>query len=465
MTTAPSGDCGAHPERRNSHFSQHGQASSAADLACVDIMQSTGDSSVVEAGSPGALMLAAMPADVSEDVELLARRFGSAGRSLYAVGGTVRNHLLEEQIGADGDLDFASDATPDETKSLLAKDAESLWPQGEKYGTIAAIINGRSYEITTLRAESYQPDRRQPDVHWVTEIGADLERRDFTVNAVAVRFPGGELVDPFDGAADLAAGVLRTPLEPQITFSEDPLRMIRAARFMAQLQMRPDTATEAAVHEMADRIEIVASERIMPEIDKLLACDAPSDGLRLLWHSGILEQVLKGPLGDAETVIGRVAAGHGVDERTALLLSDVENLSVERLMRCRWPSSRARHAIASLSAARSAVGHPPVSDAELRRWEHSAGEAADTAAAAAEAMGAAGLRTRRASLAARGQRTGRLPLDGGQIMTLLSIPAGPDIGRAKQALTEAMIIHGPMGRKNAEGWLRQWASQQRLNAG
>ncbi|NBN89556.1 MAG: CCA tRNA nucleotidyltransferase [Actinobacteria bacterium] len=187
------------------------------------------------------------------------------------------------------DFDATTDARPEETKKIIAGWADAVWTQGERFGTIGAKKDGRVYEITTHRAEAYSPDSRKPDVAFADAIDADLSRRDFTVNAMALELTGTEpsLIDPFNGAADLIARVLRTPLSPEESFSDDPLRMLRAARFIAALNLTPDTALVAAVKNMAERLEIVSRERIQAEIDRLIVLDHPTAGLWFLVDTGL----------------------------------------------------------------------------------------------------------------------------------------------------------------------------------
>ena len=240
-------------------------------------------------------------APVLRELDPVAERFRAAGHQLYLVGGTVRD-LLVDSGRSDYDLDLTTDARPPEIKACLEGWADAIWSQGEKFGTIGAHkidpVTGetRVYEITTFRAEAYTDDSRKPHVVFADEIEADLSRRDFTVNAMALDLTAGsdtpELVDPFEGAVDLVQRVLRTPLGPEISFSDDPLRMLRAARFIARYQLQPSEQLIAAVHEMAPRLEIVSAERISDELDKLMVVDHPADGLWFLVDTGLAEQFL-----------------------------------------------------------------------------------------------------------------------------------------------------------------------------
>ena len=227
---------------------------------------------------------------VAETAEL-ASRFDTAGHRLYLVGGVVRDAVLG-RLRDDGDLDFTTDALPDDTERLVADLADAVWTQGRRFGTIGMRVAGRTIEITTHRAEAYHADSRHPDVVFADAIEADLSRRDFTVNAMAIRLPDLTLVDPFDGVGDLGAYRLRTPLAPEQSFSDDPLRMLRAARFMAGYGLAPDQALFDAVVALRSRLDIVSDERIRDELDKLLAVEDPTEGLWFLVNTGLAEEFL-----------------------------------------------------------------------------------------------------------------------------------------------------------------------------
>jgi poly(A) polymerase len=227
---------------------------------------------------------------VLAELRPLADRFVAAGHSVYLVGGTVRDLLLGRPIV--GDYDLTTDARPPEIKRLIADWADAVWTQGERFGTIGARKGDRSYEITTHRAEAYHPDSRKPDVAFADAIESDLSRRDFTVNAMALSLPDPHLVDPFDGAADLAASRLRTPLSAAESFTDDPLRMLRAARFVAGYELHPVDALTDAISDLRGRLEIVSAERIRDELDKLLTVEHPSAGLWLLVNTGLCDEFL-----------------------------------------------------------------------------------------------------------------------------------------------------------------------------
>ena len=233
---------------------------------------------------------------VLEATRPIAERFHAAGKRIFLVGGPVRDGIAGRpgglEPGAEVDIDLTTDATPDEIELLVSDLSDAMWNQGKRFGTIGLMRQGRRFEITTHRAEAYVPESRKPEVQFGRDIETDLSRRDFTVNAMALSLPGLELVDPFDGIADLAAKRLRTPLEPEVSFSDDPLRMLRAARFIAGYGLAPDAALVAAVESMRSRLEIVSRERIRDELDKLLLLPSPAAGLWFLVNTGLAEEFL-----------------------------------------------------------------------------------------------------------------------------------------------------------------------------
>ena len=232
-------------------------------------------------------------APVLAELEQVTARFRTAGKRLYLVGGTVRD-LLSGIVLDVNDFDFTTDARPPEIKRLLEGWADAIWTQGERFGTIGAKRGERVYEITTHRAEIYADDSRKPEVTFADEIEADLSRRDFTVNAMALELTSETptLVDPFGGAADLATRTLRTPLSPEISFGDDPLRMLRAARFLAGKNLQPVPELVEAVKSMHGRLSIVSAERIRDELDKLITVEHPSAGLFFLVDTGLADEFL-----------------------------------------------------------------------------------------------------------------------------------------------------------------------------
>ncbi len=229
-------------------------------------------------------LLAATP-----DLVELAERLSSAGHEVALVGGSVRDAV---RLGRAADLDLATSAHPEEVLALVSGWAEAVWDVGIAFGTVGARRAGHDYEITTYRCDSYDRATRKPDVTYGTSLEEDLLRRDFTMNAMAVRLPGGQFVDPFDGLRDLAAGLLRTPATPAASFADDPLRMMRAARFVAQLGVQVDPEVRRAMAGMADRIGMVSAERVRDELSKLVLSSRPRAGLEVLVSTGLADRVL-----------------------------------------------------------------------------------------------------------------------------------------------------------------------------
>lgn len=222
----------------------------------------------------------------------LAERFAAAGHRLYLVGGSVRDAIVLTEGLPERDYDLTTDAHPDDTERILRGWADAVWLQGKRFGTVGAAKAGRTFEITTHRAEAYDPASRKPEVAFGDSIEVDLSRRDFTVNAMALSIPDLELIDPFGGLSDLAGTRLRTPIDPHASFADDPLRMLRAARFIAGLGLVPDDDLVAAVRAMHERLAIVSPERIRDELDKLLVVARPSPGLWFLVDTGLAAHFL-----------------------------------------------------------------------------------------------------------------------------------------------------------------------------
>ncbi len=219
----------------------------------------------------------------------LGKRFGDAGFELSLVGGPVRDAFLGRKAP---DLDFTTDAKPDEILKILKPFVDSHWDIGREFGTIGAKVGEDQIEITTYRADKYEPESRKPEVAFGIDLNEDLFRRDFTINSMALRLPSNTFVDPFNGLQDLLAGVIRTPGKPEDSFSDDPLRMMRAARFASQLGFEIEPATFDAMVSMASRIEIISAERVREEIVKLMLGANPRKGLTALVDSGLAELVL-----------------------------------------------------------------------------------------------------------------------------------------------------------------------------
>ncbi|MGO1560739.1 MAG: CCA tRNA nucleotidyltransferase [Actinomycetaceae bacterium] len=230
-------------------------------------------------------VLAALPRPVME----LAETFVAAGEEIALVGGPVRDAFL----GTDPkDIDLTTSATPERTEAILKDWGATTWDMGREFGTIGGARGGLDVEITTYRTDEYEVGSRKPVVAFGDSLDGDLSRRDFTVNAMAVRLPGLELVDPHGGLADLAAGLLRTPVTAEQSFDDDPLRIMRAARFASQLGFAVEQDVREAMERMAGRLEIVSAERVRAEIERLLVGGHPRAGLELMVETGVADVVL-----------------------------------------------------------------------------------------------------------------------------------------------------------------------------
>jgi len=389
--------------------------------------------------------------------------FAAAGRRLYLVGGLVRD-LYGGTALDEVDLDFTTDAPPAEVKAAMGPIAEALWTQGERFGTIAAKVGGRLIEITTHRAEAYDPESRKPAVVFADDVLVDLSRRDFTINALAIELTAGtpRLIDPFDGVGDLRSQVLRTPLQPSESFSDDPLRMMRAARFVARLGVVPAPDVVAAMTAMNARLDVVSHERVRDELDKLLGVADPRSGLELLVTTGLadrcLPELVDGPI-DAV-----VAARPDAHFRLAVLLAGHGESAARHRLRSLRHSGQVVDRVARLvSVASSVGGHGPVwTDGELRRLAHRAGaHLADVV----ELLGLVGLpntavaalRSALADLATRDDLDDLRPaLDGQQVMEILGLSPGRDVGAALEFLQQVRFDDGMVDRDTAVRLVSDW---------
>jgi poly(A) polymerase len=448
---------------------------------------------------------------VSETREL-ADRFAAAGFRLYLVGGVVRDAILG-RLTDNRDLDFTTNATPDEIEVVIAPWADAVWSQGKRFGTIGAKRGDRTYEITTHRAEAYTPDSRKPDVQFSESIESDLSRRDFTVNAMALRLGDNlELVDPYDGVGDLARSRLRTPLSPDESFTDDPLRMLRAARFIAGYGLIPDDGLVEAVGRLHGRLEIVSPERIRDELDKLVQVPEPSEGLWFLIRTHLADEFLpelpalgleQDPIHRHKDVLAHTIA---VVEKTtphrilrlAALFHDVgkpktrsigpngvsfhhhevvgARMTRDRMRALRY-SSEDIDAVTRLVELhlRFHTYKMGWTDSAVRRYVRDAGPLLELlneltrcdcttrnqrrAAELGRRMD--DLQHRIAELRAQEELDAIRPdLDGRDVMTILGVPPGPVIGRALDYLLELRLDEGPLGREVAERRLREWWESQ-----
>ncbi len=449
--------------------------------------------------------------DATEEV---GRRFAAAGRSLYLVGGSVRDALFPGPAGTaePHDLDLTTDALPAEIERLVRGWADDIWTQGERYGTIGCRKGDQVYEITTHRAEVYVPESRKPEVTFGDDVVVDLSRRDFTINALALRLPDMELIDPFDGLGDLAAGRLRTPLDPEISFGDDPLRMLRAARFAARFSLEPDPALTAAVERMHGRLSIVSAERIRDELDKIVLVDVPSVALWFVVRTGLAGDFLP----ELPGLALEQDPIHRHKDVLAHTLAVVDKTSPNRLLRLAAlfhdvgkPRTRAitdggvsfhHHEVVGARMTRtrmealrySAADVDTVvrlvelhlrfhtyrlgwTDKAVRRYVRDAGEHLDllneltrcdcTTRNAAKARALARrmdeLEARIAELGEQEELKALRPdLDGNQVMALLGIEPGRAIGEALDFLMELRLDEGPLGEEEAARRLQAWWAER-----
>lgn len=451
---------------------------------------------------------------VLEPVRPLAERFSDAGHRLYLVGGVVRDLLADRPVAERNDLDLTTDALPAEVKRIVGPVATSLWTQGEKFGTIGCTIGGETFEITTHRAEAYHPDSRRPEVTFSTEIDADLSRRDFTVNAMALEVTSADptLIDPFDGVADLYAKVLRTPIEPAESFSDDPLRMMRAARFIASFELEPVPELVRAVASMTDRLEIVSAERIRDELCKLVVVPDPSPGLWFLHDSGLADVFLpelpamrleQDPIHRHKDVLAHTIAVVAksppqLTVRLAALFHDVAKPKTRsigpngvsfhhhevvgaRMTRDRMRALRFSNEMVD-DVSRLVYLHLRFhtyqmgwSDAAVRRFVRDAGSLLEELLALtrsdcttrnrrkAEALERRidDLEERIDALTAEEELASLRPdLDGAQVMAHLGVAPGPLVGRALAHLLELRLDEGPMDESAALAALDRWWAEQ-----
>ncbi len=260
----------------------------------------------------GVRVMASLPSEVSQVAELFVRR----GEEIALVGGPVRDAFLGETAS---DLDLATSAHPEVTEEIVRGWADAVWTVGREFGTIACRKGDKQIEITTYRTETYEENSRKPAVEYGKTLEGDLSRRDFTVNAMAMRLPQMALVDPFDGLEDLAAGILRTPVSAVQSFRDDPLRMMRAARFTAQLGLDVDLEVMEAMSAEAPRLEIVSAERIRGELERLLISPRPRRGLELMVYTGVAQYVFP-ELSDLVSTVDEHGRHKDVYEHTLTVL-------------------------------------------------------------------------------------------------------------------------------------------------
>ena len=447
----------------------------------------------------------------------LAAAFKEKGFRLALVGGPVRDAILG-RLG--NDLDFTTDAHPLETKKILKGWAENIWDTGIAFGTVAGKRGDTTVEVTTYRSEKYNEDSRNPDVEYGDSIEGDLSRRDFTINSMALELTTEtpEFIDPFNGIDDLAKKIIRTPSLAEQSFSDDPLRMMRAARFAAQLEFTLDEDVITAMRDMAGRISIISAERIREEFIKLLLSPTPRIGITILVESGIAAIVLpeipqlqlevdehhhhKDVYEHSITVLEQAIAqedrlgGVNLILRLAALLHDIgkpktrnliagggvsfhhhevvgARLAKKRLKELRFDNEtiEAVETLVALHLRFHGYGEGEWTDSAVRRYVRDAGDLlvhlhvltrADCTtrnAKKAERLSQIydSLEARIAVLMEQEELSKIRPdLDGAQVMALLDIAPGAQVGKALDFLMELRMEHGPLGQERAEAELKQW---------
>ncbi|MGI5339012.1 CCA tRNA nucleotidyltransferase [Streptomyces sp. CA-181903] len=460
---------------------------------------------------------------VSPVADDLAQRFRAAGFTLALVGGSVRDALLG-RLG--NDLDFTTDARPDDVLKIVRPWADTVWEVGIAFGTVGCRKSGFDLEITTYRSEAYDRTSRKPEVSYGDSIEEDLVRRDFTVNAMAVALPEKEFIDPHNGLEDLAARVLRTPGTPEESFSDDPLRMMRAARFAAQLDFEVAPEVVTAMEEMAGRLEIVSVERVRDELNKLVLSDHPRKGLRLMVDTGLAALVLPelpalrlerdehhrhkdvyehsltvlDQAIDLEAPRGEPGGGPDLTLRLAALLHDIgkprtrrfekdgrvsfhhhevvgAKMTKSRMTKLKYPNELVKDVsrLVELHLRFHGYGTGEWTDSAVRRYVRDAGPLLDRLhkltrsdcttrnKRKAQALSQAydGLERRIADLQQKEQLDAIRPdLDGNDIMRILDIAPGPQVGKAYQHMLELRLENGPMEHDEAVAALKEWWAAQ-----
>jgi len=436
----------------------------------------------------------------------LSEIFNRAGEEIYLVGGSVRDAFLERPLE---DFDFATSARPERIANLLEAWADSVYKLGEAFGTIAAQKDGHRIEITTFREEIYRDDSRKPTVTFSENIETDLSRRDFTVNAIALTLPQLKPIDPYDGLVDLADHTLRTPLDPEIAFGDDPLRMLRLFRFHAMLGFAPDESAIEAVRGMASRLEIISSERIRDELSKLMVAPAPGAALGMIVDTGLAEYFLpelpmlameQDPHHRHKDVLAHTLAV--VDKsspdlvlRLASLLHDVgkpdtrefgprgvafhhhevvgARMARRRLRELRYPKEIVddvgQLVFLHLRPHTLKLGW---TDSAVRRYVRDAGPLLErlnelvrcdvtTANKRRERTIKSGIDELEERIEELSQKEElsrlRAPIDGNEVMAYLAIEPGPRIGEIMKILLEKRIDEGPYSKRDAFETAREWA--------
>ena len=443
----------------------------------------------------------------------LARLFAAAGHDLYLVGGSVRDALLDRP---NADLDFTTGARPAEIEEIVAPWAADLYLAGKTYGTVGAIRDGCVHEITTFRSEIYRDESRKPEVTYSEDIEEDLARRDFTVNAMALRIPVTddhvpEMVDPHGGLVDLHQALLRTPLAPEVAFGDDPLRMLRLFRFVSSLGFTPDEQALDAVHRMRRRLEIVSAERIKSEFDRLMIGEHVGPALWGLVETGLADEFIPelpalsleaDPVHHHKDVLAHTIAvvektSPRLELRLAALFHDIGKPATRefgpggvsfhhhevvgaRMTRRRMKDLRyAKQTTENVSRLVFLHMRPHTyrmgwTDSAVRRYVRDAGpQLADLNELVRCDVTTRNKRRERAITRRIDELEERIselreqeeldalrpPIDGNQVMEYLGIDPGPDVGRIMRMLYERRIEEGPFGEAEAYAMLDAWSAQ------
>ena len=401
--------------------------------------------------------------DLVHRVGTLSERFVAAGWGFFVVGGVVRDLFLGKRSG---DIDITTDAHPGETASILGDWGEAVWDQGARFGTIGARRGDIVVEVTTHRSEQYEQTSRKPQVKFSSEIEDDLARRDFTVNSMAIEFPSWRLVDPFNGREHLEKGVLSTPLGPRTAFSEDPLRMLRAARFTAGYGLAPDEEVEEAITDIAERLAIVSKERINDEMSKFLVVDKPGAGVSLLQRTGLMKQIF--PKASNFEVIRPdvldLVQPDLVTRWASLLWPVAGNAELVRslLSDLRVSKSISSQVAGIVDASQRLTQAVDVSPSSIRRALHAIRPNTASAVALLEAYGQAPsdevLVAMHRLEAEEGTQRFEVPLDGFEVAELIG-KEGPDVGTTLSRLMDHRLDSGPLSKEEAIALVLDWKTK------
>ena len=406
--------------------------------------------------------------DLCVAVSPVADRFLANRFQLYLVGGVVRDRLLG--VDRTPDLDLTTDAPPERIRELVDGVADTVWLQGERFGTVGIRLGDLTMEITTHRSEAYMGDSRKPVVRFSTDLYEDLARRDFTVNAMAVEVAERSLHDPHDGRGDLGRGILRTPLSPEESFSDDPLRMLRAARFVARYGLVPAEGLVGAARSLVGRMAIVSAERIRDELFRLLEVEDPSPGVHLLAEIGLLDGLLPEvaalDVGERNQALEVVATATDDPVLRLAVLAQSAGGMASRLVDLRLSGTDVRRIAVLVDGADQIVEGSTDgswSDEEVRRLAVAVGPSLDPVLDFVDLVG-----VETGDLVAVVERLGSVgefddlgpALDGDAVMILLDLSAGPEVGEALSWLVDLRLREGRVAPDEAAARLVDWWSNR-----